>query len=59
VRFVNVPFGAWLIIAPWALSGASNIATWASVIAGLLLIGLSIPRGTIKQRYGSWGKYIV
>jgi SPW repeat len=59
VRFINFAFGLWLIIAPWLLEGASSTAAWASVIAGLLLIALSVPRGTIRQRYGDWGKLIV
>ena len=59
VRFINFAFGAWLIVAPWILSGASSAAAWGSVVAGLLLIALSIPRGKVTQRYGGWNRYIV
>jgi len=60
LRFVNIAFGAWLIVAPWLLEGAGN--TWAvinSIACGLLIIVLSLPRGRIKYRYGSWDRYIV
>ncbi|MGB4859196.1 MAG: heavy metal-binding domain-containing protein, partial [Dokdonella sp.] len=59
-RFINIPFGAWLIAAPWLLEGvASPLATWNSVISGLLLIALALPRGTIKDSYAGWSRYIV
>lgn len=59
VRFINVLFGFWLCIAPWVFTGDSTAATWNSVICGLLLILLSLPRGPVKSRYGNWNRYIV
>ena len=60
VRFLNVPVGLWLIIAPWLINGsASPTASWSSVIAGLLIIGLAVPRGSIKNSYGGWDVYVV
>ena len=60
VRFLNVPVGLWLIIAPWLIIGsASPLASWSSVIAGLLIIGLAVPRGSIKNSYGGWDVYVV
>jgi hypothetical protein len=60
LRFVNVGFGLWLIVAPWWLSGVSSpLAAWSSVAAGLLLIGLAVPQGQIDNRYGGWDRYIV
>ena len=60
VRFINIPFGAWLIAAPWLLDGiASPLATWNSVLCGVLLMGLSIPRGTVRNSYAGWDRYIV
>ena len=58
VRFINIPFGAWILIAPWLLPGASTVAVWNSVIAGALLVLISILRGPVKDRYGSWDQYI-
>jgi uncharacterized membrane protein len=58
VRFVNVLFGAWVIVAPWLLGGATASATWNDLIAGALVILLSFPRGTVGERYGSFEKFI-
>ena len=60
VRFINIPFGAWLIVAPWLLDGiASPLAAWNGVICGVLLIALAIPRGRIKDSYVGWDRYVV
>jgi len=60
IRFINIPFGAWLIVAPWLLDGsASPLATWNGVICGVLLIVLAIPRGPVKNSYAGWDRYIV
>jgi nucleoside-diphosphate-sugar epimerase/uncharacterized membrane protein len=60
IRFINIPFGAWLIAAPWLLDGiASPLAAWNGVISGALLIVLALPRGRIKDSYAGWDRYIV
>lgn len=58
-RFVNVVAAAWIIAAPWLLSGATPAATWNNVIVGALVALLSIPRGGVRERYGSWNRLIV
>ena len=58
LRFAIVPFGAWLLLAPWVLEGASLPATVASIVAGLALITLSLPRGAIRGHYGAWDRLI-
>ena len=60
VRFINIPFGAWLILAPWVLDGiASPLAVWNGVLCGALLIVSAIPRGPVKHSYAAWDRYIV
>ena len=60
LRFVNVLFGVWLVLAPWLLNGASMTASWAEVVLGLALIALSLPRGARSQdHYGSWDWFVV
>jgi nucleoside-diphosphate-sugar epimerase/uncharacterized membrane protein len=60
IRFINIPFGAWLIAAPWLLDGiASPLAVWNGVICGVLLIVLALPRGRIKDSYAGWDRYVV
>jgi uncharacterized membrane protein len=60
IRFINIPFGAWLIAAPWLLHGiASPLAAWNGVISGVAIIALALPRGRIRDSYGSWDRYVV
>ncbi|MFC6940846.1 vitamin K epoxide reductase family protein [Salinirubellus sp. GCM10025818] len=59
LRFVNVPLGAWIVLAPWLLGGAPAMALWSAVLAGGLLVGLNVPKGKIRDRYGFWQGYIV
>lgn len=55
LRWINVGFGAWLVIAPWVLSGGNSAAAAFGAVAGLALIGLSLPRGwRSREHYGSW-----
>jgi hypothetical protein len=60
LRFVNVVFGVWLVVAAWLLGGASLIAGSADVVLGFALIALSLPRGSRSQdHYGSWDRFVV
>jgi nucleoside-diphosphate-sugar epimerase len=58
LRFINIAFGAWLIVSPWFIDGYSGIATAASVLAGIALIWLALPPGGISNHYGSWDRVI-
>ena len=57
-RFVNIAFGGWVIAAPWILSGASGTSRWSNLAAGALVILLSLPKGPVGERYGTWQRYI-
>ena len=60
LRFVNIVFGLWLIVAPWMLDGAGSAGSWAGVFVGLAVAALSLPRGTrSRAHYGSWDRYVV
>jgi hypothetical protein len=60
LRLLNLPFGLWLIAAPWLLTGATTGVTLNDAIAGLVVIGFSLPRGrTSQEHYGSWDRYVV
>ncbi|MEZ0237263.1 MAG: NAD-dependent epimerase/dehydratase family protein [Methylophilaceae bacterium] len=54
LRFVNIGLGAWLVAAPWLISGYSDIAVAASMLFGLALIMLAVPLGRIASRFGAW-----
>lgn len=59
LRFVNILFGAWFIVAPWLLSGTTTAATLSDALVGVALILLSIRRGPVRESYGGWNRYIV
>jgi len=60
VRFINGALGAWLVAAPFLLTGAGHLATIVSVVIGLALAGLSLPRGQRSaEHYASWDKYVI
>lgn len=57
-RFFNIIIAIWLGFSPWVLGGATPLIMWHSVIAAAVVIFLSIFRGRIYEKYGSWDKYI-
>ena len=57
LRFLNVAFGAWLLVQPWLL-GAPGSLVWSDMLAGLMVIALSLPRGPVRESYGSWNRYL-
>jgi uncharacterized membrane protein len=60
LRFINMLFGAWLVLAPWLLDGAPPFARWSDAVIGIALIGLSLPRGTrSRHHYASWDRFVV
>ncbi len=58
LRLLNIVSAAWLLVAPWVLDGFTAAARWNDFTAAVVLAGLSIPRGSIRGRYGSWQAYI-
>lgn len=58
VRFVNVLLGAWFIVVPWLLGGATTGSRLNDIVVGLALIALSLPRGPVRERYGRWERFV-
>ena len=58
-RFVNILLGAWIMISPWLLFGATPGAKWNDAITGVAVILLSFPRGPIREHYAGWDRYVV
>lgn len=54
IRFINIGFGGWLVVAPSLISGYSGTAGAASVLCGIALIWLAFPMGRIATRMGAW-----
>ncbi len=58
VRYLLIPLGAALLITPFVFQ-ASLFAVVSSIVCGILLIALSIRKGTVTNQYGLWNKAIV
>ena len=58
IRLLNILFAAWVLAAPWILGGATSVARWNDAIVAVVMIGLSLPRGVVRERYGTWQPYI-
>jgi hypothetical protein len=58
VRFLNIPLGLALIASPFLYHGATTSVV-NGIVCGLVLMALSLRRGTIRQRYRGWEKLIV
>src|SRR3546814_9042433 len=56
-RYLLIPLGAGLFVTPF-LFDASGTQLAASLVAGTLLIALSLRRGPIRGRYGGWDAMI-
>jgi hypothetical protein len=52
VRWVNLPFGVWLVNSPWVLGYAGQTETVWCVAVGLAVAGLSLVRGAMTKRFG-------
>jgi len=53
IRFVNIAFGAWLVIAPLLLEGGHASYIASGIASGLVLFALSLPRGAVREHYGT------
>lgn len=58
-RFINLALALGIIVLPWVFGGATLASSINDLITGLLIIGLSIPPGRIKNTYGGWNALIV
>lgn len=58
-RFLNVLLAVWLLVASWALPGSTSAMAWSDVISGMLLLGLTLPRGTVREHYAGWDRWVV
>ena len=58
LRYLLIPLGAALLATQFIYE-ADSIQTITGIACGLALIGLSLRRGPIRQRYAGWQKLIV
>lgn len=52
-RFFNVVLGCFCLLLPFFMH-APEAVTWKALVVGVLLVGFSIPKGKIKESYGTW-----
>ncbi|MDQ6788181.1 MAG: SPW repeat protein [Acidobacteriota bacterium] len=58
VRFINILFGASLVLAPFLLAGFTTTAMVNGIFVGVALVVLTFPLGKIRGEYGGWNNYI-
>lgn len=54
----ELTLGLGWLPSPWLLGGTTSGGAWSHVLASAALIVLSIPRRTVRQRYGGWDRYV-
>ena len=60
LRLLIVPFGLWLLVAPFTLDGGGTASMVADILIGLALVALSLPRGhRTQEHYAGWDRYVV
>jgi uncharacterized membrane protein len=58
-RLVNVLLGLWLLASPLVLWDDTSDVRWPEAIAGVAVILLSLRRGPVSERFGTWNRYVV
>ncbi|MFW6094683.1 MAG: vitamin K epoxide reductase family protein [Pseudomonadota bacterium] len=59
LRLVNVILAVALLGAPFLFTDVSLAVAALDLLAGVSLLGLALPRGRIRNRYGPWERYLV
>lgn len=57
LRLLVVPVGAALAVSGWVLE-TSTAHVAIGTLAGLIAVGLALPRGPVRERYGDWQRWI-
>ena len=58
-RFLNVPLGLWLAVAPWRLEGGTLAARANSAAAGLAILVASLPLGKLRDHYSTFDRAVI
>ncbi len=58
-RYFIVLFGAWEIVSVWVLNYPPfSQGVWINFVIGILMIFTCIPKGKIREKYGTWDRMI-
>lgn len=58
LRYINILFGLWLLVAPFIFSIEGSAVMWNGIITGALIMVFCFPKGKIKDKRGSFDKHI-
>ena len=58
VRFLNIAIGIFVLIYALFFVMSANSYYLFHILWSLLLIGVSFPKGRIKENYGTWNRFI-
>lgn len=59
LRYMNMAFALWLMVALFVVNNVPSQALWNGILSGVVLIALSIPKGRIRESYGTFDRYII
>lgn len=57
-RYLNVLLGVVLAGGPWIFGGAGLAAQLSGLVAGVAVAVLAVPRGPVRERFGSWDRLV-
>jgi hypothetical protein len=58
LRYLNLLLGLAVAVLPWVLGGATPTGRVSALLGGLLVVALALPRGTVRERYGAWDRWV-
>jgi hypothetical protein len=57
-RYSNVLLGLIIAVAPWFVQDSNLALNISGAVVGIIIAGLSVPRGPKTESYGLWDKYV-
>lgn len=57
-RYLSILLGIGIAAGVWFTDDASTAYAATATVLGLVAAGLSIPRGKITERFGSWDRFV-
>jgi hypothetical protein len=57
-RYLNILLGLIVAVGPWIFTGIDVLPSILATLAGVIVIGLSIPTGPIHDTFGAWDRFV-
>ena len=57
-RYFNLLLGLAVALGPWLFGDVDLLPRILAVVAGVAVMGLSVPRGPIRESFGSWDRFV-